>query len=109
MRTSAHFGAKIFGFLEIYGVSARTKAVSQCGQREGVVLFVILCGRLLFGRPLIFIILIHLIYSCLDLMYFSIRKFKISLTIIDLLLFVFILIKLKIIIIMSGMNCSKMI
>jgi len=29
MRTSAHFGAKNFGFFEIYGVSARTRWVEQ--------------------------------------------------------------------------------
>jgi len=53
MRTSALFGAKNFGFFEIYGVSAGTKGeggLSQCGhfadKREGE-LFAILCGRLL--------------------------------------------------------------
>jgi len=38
MRTSKFFGAKIFRFFEIYGVSARTRGeLSQCGQEgEGV-------------------------------------------------------------------------
>jgi len=35
MRTSAHFGAKKFGFFKIYDVSARTGR-RQCGQGRGV-------------------------------------------------------------------------
>jgi len=31
MRMSVLFGAKIIGFFEIYGVSARTRRLSQCG------------------------------------------------------------------------------
>jgi len=31
MRKSAIFGTKIIGFFEIYGVSARTRGLSQCG------------------------------------------------------------------------------
>jgi len=53
MRTSALFGAKNFGFFEIYGVSARAGGLSQCGHfsDKGVNFFAILCGRPLWTAP----------------------------------------------------------
>jgi len=50
------FGAKHFGFFEIYGVlSARTKGVELvqtfCGQARRGNFFAILCGRLLWTAP----------------------------------------------------------
>jgi len=44
MRTSALFGAKNFGFFEIYGVSTRT--------REEGVNFSRFCADVFYGRPL---------------------------------------------------------
>jgi len=37
MQTSAHFGKKIFGIFEIYGVFARTRGegLNQCGHSTG--------------------------------------------------------------------------
>jgi len=46
MRTSTLFGAKSFGFFEIYIVSARIGAGGRGGQ-----FFMILCGRLLWTVP----------------------------------------------------------
>jgi len=53
MRTTALFGAKYYGFFEIYGVSARTRGLSQCGHfRTSRGKFsVILCRRLLWTAP----------------------------------------------------------
>jgi len=52
MRTSALFGAKNFGFFEIYSVSARTKGeLSQCEQEGREQFFSILCGRFLWTIP----------------------------------------------------------
>jgi len=56
MRTSAFFGAKDFGFFEIYGVSARTGGrLNQCGhfvnKNGGGQFFAILCGHLLWTVP----------------------------------------------------------
>jgi len=55
MRTSAFFGAKTFGFFEVYGVSARTRGVGPvrgfCGQGGRGQFFTILCGRLLWTAP----------------------------------------------------------
>jgi len=50
MRTAALFGEKNFGFFEIYGVSTRTRGLSQCGHfaKNGGQLFAILCRRLLW-------------------------------------------------------------
>jgi len=56
MRTSAFFGAKDFGFFEIYGVPARTRRIEpvrtffRLGGRGGQI-FAILCGRLLWTIP----------------------------------------------------------
>jgi len=49
MRTSALFGAKNFGFFEIYGVSAQTKGegVEPVRTRGRGSILTILCGRLL--------------------------------------------------------------
>jgi len=43
MWTSALFGAKIIGFFEIHGMSARTRGEGQ--------FFAILCGRPLWTAP----------------------------------------------------------
>jgi len=56
MRTAALFGAKNFGFFEIYIVSARTRGDwASAGilqtKREGSQFFAILCGRLLWTTP----------------------------------------------------------
>jgi len=55
MRTSALFGGKNFGIFEIYGMSARTRGLSQCGhfadKCEGDQFFAILCGRPLWTAP----------------------------------------------------------
>jgi len=55
MRTSALFGEKNFGFLEIYGVftSARTRGrgVEPVRTRGRDQFFAILCGRLLWTAP----------------------------------------------------------
>jgi len=53
MRTSAIFGAKDLGFFEIYGMSARTRGLSQCGHfaDKGGQFFAILCGRLFMDGP----------------------------------------------------------
>jgi len=58
MRTSARFGAKNFGFFEIFGVSARTmeeEGLNQCGHfadkgREGQ--FLRFCADVFYGLPL---------------------------------------------------------
>jgi len=59
MRTSADVGAKNFKFFEIYGMSARTRGVVQCGhfsdKGEGGQFFAILCGRLLWTAPYCFL------------------------------------------------------
>jgi len=53
MRTSAIFWGKRLGFFKIYGVSAWTSGLSQCGhfadkgEGGGGQFFAILCGRLL--------------------------------------------------------------
>jgi len=65
MRTSVLFGAKNFGFIEIYGVSVRTKGreFNQCGhfadKGVGGQFFAILCGRLLWTAPNVFPICLH--------------------------------------------------
>jgi len=58
MLTFALFGAKNFGFFEIYIVSARTRGegdLSQCGhfaKKGGGVNFSRFCADVLYGRPL---------------------------------------------------------
>jgi len=49
MRTSALFGAKNFGFLEIYDVSARTRGVEPVRTRVNFSRF---CADVLYGRSL---------------------------------------------------------
>jgi len=55
MWMSALFGAKIIGFFEIYGVSARTRGVKSVrtffGKGERGQFFAILCRRLLWTAP----------------------------------------------------------
>jgi len=53
MRTSALVGAKNSGFFKIYGVSSRTRGLSQCGyfSDKGGQFFANLCGRLLWTAP----------------------------------------------------------
>jgi len=54
MRMSALFGAKSFGFFEIYSVSARTRGeLSQCRHfvDKGCKFFAILCGHPLWTAP----------------------------------------------------------
>jgi len=51
MRTSLLFGAKNFGFFEIYGVSARTRGFSQGGQGWGQ-FFLWFCVDVFHGWPL---------------------------------------------------------
>jgi len=57
MWTSALFDAKNIGFFEIYGLSARTRGLSQYGhfsdKWEGVSIFSRFCADVLYGRPLI--------------------------------------------------------
>jgi len=52
MRTSVLFGAKIFRFFEIYGVSARTRGVEPMWTfcEQGGSIFAILC--VFYGQPL---------------------------------------------------------
>jgi len=51
MQTSALFNTKNFGLFEIYGVSAQTRELSQCGQ--GGRFFAILCEYPLWTTPYI--------------------------------------------------------
>jgi len=55
MRTSTLFGAKIIVFFEIYGRSAWTRELRQCGlfadKGGGGQFFAILCGRILWTTP----------------------------------------------------------
>jgi len=50
MRMSVLFGAKNFGFFEIYAVSVRTRGLSQCGQWRGGN-FSRFCADVFYGRP----------------------------------------------------------
>jgi len=56
MRTSALFGAKNFGFFEIYDVPAQTRRVEPvrtfCGQGGEEVNFSRFCADVFHGRPL---------------------------------------------------------
>jgi len=58
MRTFAFFGAKYYGFFEIYNVSARTRGGGRVepvrtffGQRGGIN-FSRFCANVFYGRPL---------------------------------------------------------
>jgi len=54
MRTSTVFGVKNCEFFKIYGVSARTRGLHQCGHfaDRGVSFFsIFFCGRLLWSAP----------------------------------------------------------
>jgi len=57
MRTSELFSAKNLGFFEIYGVSAQTRGLRQCGhfadERESFFRF---CADVFYGWPLICIL-----------------------------------------------------
>jgi len=68
MRTSALFGEKNFKFLEIYGVSTRTRRLSQCGHfadKEGGSQFLaFLCGRLLWTVPYGHSLQLSMRYAC---------------------------------------------
>jgi len=54
MRTSALLGAKISGFFEVYGVSARTRRIEpvRTFYGQGGVKLSRFCADVLYGRPL---------------------------------------------------------
>jgi len=63
MRKSALFYAKNCGHFEIYGVSAQTRELTQCGdfaeRGEAIQFFAILCGRSLQTCPLDYLLMQH--------------------------------------------------